>query len=99
MNKKKEKIIKKKSFYFEDYAESELTDSNNIYNLVKISLNRVTFLFFIFISIIFIFSIKITYLSLIPEKNFYSENSDQKFISISLVSDKAPFMLKWSLSE
>ena len=79
MNKKKEKIIKKKSFYFEDYAESELTDSNNIYNLVKISLNRVTFLFFIFISIIFIFSIKITYLSLIPEKNFYSENSDQKF--------------------
>ena len=79
MNKKKEKIIKKKSFYFEDYAESELTDSHNIYNLVKISLNRVTFLFFIFISIIFIFSIKISYLSLFPEKNFYNENSDQKF--------------------
>ena len=60
---------KKKSFYFEDYTESELID-NKITNIVKISLNRVTFLSFIFFSLIIIFSIKIIYLSLSPEKIF-----------------------------
>ena len=39
---------KKKSFYFDDYAESELID-NNKSNIVKVSLNKVTFypLFFL----------------------------------------------------
>jgi len=64
---------KKKSFYFEDYTETELTD-NNKSNIVKISLNRVTFLSFIFFSLILIFSIKIIYLSLSPERSFYSNN-------------------------
>ena len=65
---------KKKSFYFEDYTESEIIHNNKNSNIVKISLNRVTFLSFIFFSLILIFSIKIIYLSLSPEKNFYSNN-------------------------
>ena len=56
--------MKKKSFYFEDYTESDLINNNNNFNIVKISLNRVTFLSFIFFSLILIFSIKIIYLSL-----------------------------------
>ena len=61
---------KKKSFYFEDYTESELTD-NSKSKIVKVLLSRVTFLSFIFLSLILIFSVKIIYLSLSPEKNFY----------------------------
>jgi len=70
---------KKKSFYFEDYTESELTD-NNKFNLVKISLNRVTFLSFVFFSLLLIFSIKIIYLSLSSEKSFYSNNIKKDFV-------------------
>jgi len=69
---------KKKSFYFEDYNESELTE-NNKSKVVKISLNRVTFLSFIFFSLIFIFSIKIIYLSLHTEKFFYNKNLKENF--------------------
>ena len=60
---------KKKSFYFDDYTECELND-NNKSNVVKVSLNKVTFLSFIFFSLILIFGIKIIYLSLSPEKIF-----------------------------
>ena len=70
---------KKKSFYFEDYTESELTD-NNKSKIVKVLLNRVTFLSFIFFSLILIFSIKIIYLSLSPEKSSYSNNIKKNFI-------------------
>ena len=69
---------KKKSFYFEDYTEHELTN-NNKSKIVKVLLNRVTFLSFIFFSLILIFSIKIIYLSLSPEKGFYSENIKKHF--------------------
>jgi len=71
---KKKKTIKKKSFYFEDYTESTLNDNDKSSNSIKISLNRVTFLFFIFVSLILIFGIKITYLSLAPDKNFNLNN-------------------------
>ena len=54
---------KKKSFYFHDYAASEF-NHNNKTNIIKVSLNRVTFLSFIFFSLILIFGIKIIYLSL-----------------------------------
>ena len=54
---------KKKSFYFDDYAEFDLND-NNKSKIVKVLLNRVTFLSFIFLSLILIFSVKIIYLSL-----------------------------------
>ena len=70
---------KKKSFYFEDYNEYELTD-NNKSKIVKVLLNRVTFLSFIFFSLILIFSIKVIYLSLSSEKSFYSNNIKKNFI-------------------
>ena len=69
--KKREINNKKKSFYFEDYSESEFFEDNNRNN-IKISKSRVTFLFFIFVSLILVFSIKIIFLSLSKEKNFYS---------------------------
>ena len=62
--KNKKKAVKKKSFYFEDYNESEIIGDKNNSNNIKVSLNRATFLFFIFFSLTLIFSIKITYLSL-----------------------------------
>ena len=61
--KNKNKPAKKKSFYFQDYNETELTNDSKS-KIVKILPNRVTFLFFIFFSLILIFSIKIIYLSL-----------------------------------
>ena len=70
---------KKKGFYFKDYTETELHEDSNS-NSIKISLNRVTFLSFIFFSLILIFSIKIIYLSLSPEKNFYSNNIKKDFL-------------------
>ena len=72
--------MKKKSFYFEDYTESGLNDSNNNSNIIKISLNKVTFLSFIFFSLILIFSIKIIYLSLSPEKIIYTTNVKENFL-------------------
>ena len=72
--------MKKKSFYFEDYTESDLINNNNNFNTVKISLNRVTFLSFIFFSLILIFSIKIIYLSLSPEKVFHNNNIRENFV-------------------
>ena len=71
--------MRKKSFYFEDYKESKIIVNNKNANLVKVSLNRVTLLFFVFFSLVFIFGIKIIYLSLYPEKDF-SEKSSQNFI-------------------
>ena len=62
---------KKKSFYFQDYTESEIKDFSKS-NVAKVSLSRVTFLYFIFFSLMVIFSIKVIYLSLTPEKFFYS---------------------------
>ena len=71
--KNKNKPAKKKSFYFQDYNETELTNDSKS-KIVKILPNRVTFLFFIFFSLILIFSIKIIYLSLSPEKSFYTKS-------------------------
>ena len=71
---------KKKSFYFEDYVESEFTDNSKFKN-IKVSLNRVTFLSFIFFSLILIFSIKIIYLSLFPNKGLFSKKIVQNFVN------------------
>ena len=77
--KNKKKDIKQKSFFFDDYTESEINSIDKKYSKIQISLNRVTFLFFIFISFISIFSIKIIYLSLYPEKNLLSQEQNQYF--------------------
>ena len=66
--------MKKKSFYFEDYTESEIINDSKNLDTIKISLNRVAFLSFIFFSLMLIFGIKIIYLSLTPEKFFYDNN-------------------------
>ena len=58
---KKKKTIKKKSFYFDDYNESEILDSNVNFNRIKISLNRITFLSFVFFSLLAICGIKVLY--------------------------------------
>ena len=66
--------MKKKSFYFEDYTESEIINDSKNLDTIKISLNRVAFLAFIFFSLMLIFGIKIIYLSSTPEKFFYDNN-------------------------
>jgi len=71
---------KKKSFYFEDYTESEILNNDSKPNVVKILLNRTTFLSFIFFSLLLICSIKIIYLSLSPEKIFYTSDKDKEFL-------------------
>ena len=73
---------KKKSFYFEDYTESKLYDENKFSGNIKISLNRVAFLFFIFVSLILIFTIKLTYLSLSPDKNIYTNITKKDILKI-----------------
>ena len=79
-DKDKNKESKKKSFYFKDCTESDIIVNNKDTKLVKISLNRITFLSFIFFSLILIFSIKIIYLSLSHDKNFLSEDVSQDFV-------------------
>ena len=73
---KRNKNFKKKSFFFDDYSESEITFSGKNINLLKISSSRVIFLFSIFLILIFIFSVKIIYLSLYPDRNFFSKNNN-----------------------
>ena len=46
--KREKKTIEKKGFYFEDYIESEIIEKKTNFNTIKVSLNRVTFLSFIF---------------------------------------------------
>ncbi len=79
MKKESKKNNKIKSFFFEDYTESKITSNNKNDNNIIVSLNRTTFLFFVFFIFSFIFSIKIFYLSLSPEKNFFSKNINKNF--------------------
>jgi len=72
---------KKKSFYFKDYTESKVPEQNFHFNEIKISFNRIAFLSFVFLSILAICSIKIFYLSLSSEKNLYSKNIEENFLS------------------
>jgi len=83
--KKKNKKIR--SFFFDDSEEPDfLFDKKNI-NEVKISSNKTAFLFFCFLSLIFIFSIKIIYLSLFSEKNILV-----KKINNTTISNRADIM-------
>jgi len=77
--------MKKKSFYFEDYADYENNTDKKNTKSIKIPSGRIVFLFFIFFSLISIFSIKIIYLALFPgqnlvftkvSENFYQERRD-----------------------
>jgi len=77
----KKKNAKLKSFFFKDYPDSEIFFKKKNNDVIKISPNRIIFLFCVFLSLIFIFSIKIIYLSLFPEKNFYSSKIKNNFIN------------------
>ena len=77
--KKKISSLKKKVFILKIMLSQNLLITIKT-KLVKVSLNRVAFLFFIFFSLMLIFSIKIIYLSLSSEKNFFSENIKKNFI-------------------
>ena len=72
----------KKSFYFEDYNDSEFIYGKKNNNEAKISLTRINFLYFIFISLIFIFSVKIVYISVAPENFFYTKSSSNDLVKI-----------------
>ena len=79
--KREKKNNYQKSFYFEDYSESEnIINNDNIEK--KISGERITFVFFVFIFLIFIFSAKITYLSLSKSNSYFSKNNISKPIHL-----------------
>jgi len=80
MKNKVKKNAKQKSFFFKDYNESEIIFNYKNNKFVKVSLNRITFLFFVFLTLMLIFSIKIIYLSLYPEKNLFSEKINQNLL-------------------
>jgi len=84
----KNKTKKKKSFYFEDYNELEIQDNSINLKKIKISLNRVTLLSFVFFSLILIFSTKIIYLSLTPEKSFFEKNTKNNFVKRRDIVDR-----------
>ena len=70
-----------KSFYFEDYAESE--DIINHKNTkIKVSRNRTIFIFFIFLSLIFVFCAKVTYLAFSKKTLHYSQSHKLKALKI-----------------
>ena len=69
-----------KSFYFEDYTESKILEKEVYFNIVKVSYSRITFLSFIFLSLVLICSIKMIYLSLSSEKFFYSQSVKNNFL-------------------
>ena len=70
-----------KSFYFEDYEESE--DIINHKNTkIIVSRSRTTFIFFIFLSLIFVFCAKVTYLAFSKKALHYSQNHKLKALKI-----------------
>ena len=84
IKKKKEKI---KSFFFDDSEESDFFFDKKNSNEVRISSNKTAFLFFCFLGLIFIFSIKIIYISLFSEKNILA-----KKINNATISNRADIM-------
>ncbi|MDC1130370.1 penicillin-binding protein 2 [Pelagibacteraceae bacterium] len=77
MKKKKIKNINQASFYFENYLETNKKNKN--YKKVDNFQDRIYLIFFFFLSLILIFSIKITHLSLSKTSAFYKEAPSSKF--------------------
>ena len=61
-----------KGFYFEDYEtpKYEYKDQSK-FSEVKLSLNRVSFIFFIFLVVAFVFGSKIIYLASIKKRKLF----------------------------
>ena len=79
MKKKQKKIkdINQTSFYFEDYLETNKKNKSSKKN--NNFQDRIYLLFFFFLSLVLIFSIKITHLSLSKTPIFNQENISSKF--------------------
>ena len=74
---KKNKNINQTSFYFEDYLETN--KKNKILNKSNNFQDRIYLLFFFFLSLILIFSIKITHISLNKKDIFKSDTQGSAF--------------------
>tara|TARA_Y100000590_G_scaffold229821_1_gene259190 strand:- start:8932 stop:10647 length:1716 start_codon:yes stop_codon:yes gene_type:complete len=81
MKNKKDRNFKRKSFFFKDYVEPDIFLENKKKNSVKVSSNRTIFLFYIFFSIMLIFSFKIIYLTSFTKKNLITKKNQESFIS------------------
>ena len=69
-----------KSFYFEDYFETNLKEKNKLKSFI--SEDRIYILFFFFFCLITIFSIKITSISFQEPKFLYSKKSNDNFLPL-----------------
>jgi len=78
IKKKKIKNIKQASFYFEDYIENNR--KNRLSEKKDNFQDRIYLLFFFFLSLILIFSIKIMHLSLSKTTTSYQKNTSSKFM-------------------
>jgi len=83
--KKDKGINRKKSFYFEDYTDSEDAVYNQNKSTTRIYPNRVVFIFFVFLSLILIFSIKIIYLSFANDD--FSSSKNENYQSFKMRGD------------
>ena len=81
MKKKNELLSGQKSFYFQDYDYSENIKKPFISG-IDVSFNRVSFVFFVFVIIALIYSLKIVYLASIDNENYFVNNSYTKPINI-----------------
>jgi cell division protein FtsI (penicillin-binding protein 3) len=79
MKKKQKKInnLNQTSFYFDDYLETN--KKNKITKIVNKFQDRIYLLFFFFLSLVLIFSIKIIHLSLSKSMTFNQESIPSKF--------------------
>ena len=65
-----------KGFYFEDYeTQTHEYKEQSKFSGVKLSLNRVSFIFFIFLVVAFVFGCKIIYLASIKKENYFANKS------------------------
>jgi len=67
-------LWKSRGFYFEDYETSEYKGQLK-YPKIKLSLNRISFIFFIFLVVAIVFGSKIIYLALIKNENYYTHKT------------------------
>ena len=80
LKKNKKHNFNQTSFYFEDYLETSKVNKNSIKK--NFSQDRIYLLFFLFFSLILIFSIRIIQVSLNKVEIFKHENSKQKLVSL-----------------
>ena len=79
-SKNKDPNINQKSFYFEDYLETN--QKNKKVKNSNISQDRVYLLFFLFFSLITIFSIKIIFVSLKNLEIYKKKNNSSHFVAL-----------------